>query len=138
MIEDTAAAVLVAHQRRDIGSCLCRWSELGRSHPEHQVRMLAAAGVLATGPTPARPADPEPDLGAHLDQLPRAELDRTELGAMPADLAGVLDTWLHTQHGVTSGAHCVGAFLDELAAAGYQVTATPGPTFEDLLPPATD
>lgn len=53
---------------------------------------------------------------AHLDRARRGDLVGT-----PAVLAGVLDTWLHTQHGVTSGAHCVGAFLDELAAAGLAV-----------------
>ncbi len=46
-VDDTAAAVLVAHQRRDIRSCLCGWSELGRCHARHQVAMLRAAGVLA-------------------------------------------------------------------------------------------
>jgi hypothetical protein len=38
-----AEAILTAHQRRDISSCLCGWSELGRSHPEHQVAMLRNA-----------------------------------------------------------------------------------------------
>lgn len=47
---ETATAILVAHQRRDIGSCLCGWAELGRSHPGHQVQMLAGAGVLAVAP----------------------------------------------------------------------------------------
>ena len=45
-VAETAQAILVAHQRRDIGSCLCGWADLGRSHPGHQVQMLAAAGVL--------------------------------------------------------------------------------------------
>ena len=78
------------------------------------------------------------DLGEHLDRLPRAELAETELGPMPYDLAQVLDTWLHTQHGMISGRHCVGAFLDELAAAGYRVTPIEAPAFEQLLPPSTD
>ncbi len=43
-----AAAVLVAHQRRDIGSCLCGWSELGKSHAEHVAAVLEAAGALRT------------------------------------------------------------------------------------------
>ena len=47
----TAEAVLVAHQRRDIGSCLCGWAQLGKSHPRHQVAMLREAGVLAAEPT---------------------------------------------------------------------------------------
>lgn len=46
-VADIAEAIMVAHQRRDIRSCLCGWSELGRSHARHQVRMLAEAGVLA-------------------------------------------------------------------------------------------
>lgn len=41
-----AEAILIAHQRRDIGSCLCGWSELGKSHAGHQVQMLSDAGVL--------------------------------------------------------------------------------------------
>jgi len=27
--------VLVSHQRKDIGGCICGWSRLGLSHPEH-------------------------------------------------------------------------------------------------------
>lgn len=34
--------VLVAHQRKDIGSCICGWSELGKSFPEHQAKMILA------------------------------------------------------------------------------------------------
>lgn len=41
-----AEAVLIAHQRLDVGSCLCGWAELGKSHAGHQVAMLSAAGVL--------------------------------------------------------------------------------------------
>lgn len=78
------------------------------------------------------------DLGEYLDSLPRAGLAETELGRMPYDLAQVLDGWLHTQHGVTSGAHCAGAFLDELAAAGYRVTPIEAPPFEELLPASVD
>lgn len=37
---DRAVDVLVAHQRRDIGGCLCGWSDLGKSHPEHVIAML--------------------------------------------------------------------------------------------------
>jgi hypothetical protein len=36
--------VLMAHQRQNSSSCLCGWSELGKSHPAHQAAMLAAAG----------------------------------------------------------------------------------------------
>ncbi|GIF14789.1 hypothetical protein Ate01nite_48210 [Actinoplanes teichomyceticus] len=45
-VDQVAEEVLVAHQRRDFGSCLCGWAELGRSHPRHQVAMLRDAGVL--------------------------------------------------------------------------------------------
>lgn len=44
--DETAKAVLTAHQRRDFGSCLCGWDELGKSHPGHQVAMLREAGLL--------------------------------------------------------------------------------------------
>jgi hypothetical protein len=74
-----------------------------------------------------------------LDSLPRSELGETELGDMPYDVAKVLDIWLHEQHGVMSSHHGVGAFLDELAAAGYRVTAIdPGPPIEELLPASVD
>ena len=46
-VGEAAEAILVAHQRRDIRSCLCGWSELGRSHPRHQVAMLREAGLIA-------------------------------------------------------------------------------------------
>lgn len=54
--ERLAAAVLVAHQRRDSASCLCGWSELGRSHADHVASVLAAAGALQTVPA-RRPGD---------------------------------------------------------------------------------
>jgi hypothetical protein len=38
------AEVLTAHQRQNSSSCLCGWSELGKSHPEHQAGVLSAAG----------------------------------------------------------------------------------------------
>jgi hypothetical protein len=44
--DETAEAVLVAHQRFDIGSCLCGWAELGKSHAGHQVAMLRRAQLL--------------------------------------------------------------------------------------------
>lgn len=44
--DETAQAILAAHQRRDFGSCLCGWSELGKSHPGHQVAMLREAALL--------------------------------------------------------------------------------------------
>ena len=42
-----AEAILISHQRRDVGSCLCGWAELGKSHAGHQVAMLRDAGLLA-------------------------------------------------------------------------------------------
>jgi hypothetical protein len=43
--EDAAERVLIAHQRRDIGSCLCGWGvdtgDLGRSHAAHVWEQLA-------------------------------------------------------------------------------------------------
>lgn len=41
-----AEAILIAHQRRDIGSCLCGWAELGKSHAAHQAAELREAGLL--------------------------------------------------------------------------------------------
>lgn len=77
----------------------------------------------------------EPDL----DDLRRDQLWETELGDLPGHVSQVLDEWLHTQHGVLSSSHGVGAFLDLLAAEGYRVTPIdPGPSFEQLLPAATD
>lgn len=48
---ELAEAILIAHQRHDVRSCLCGWAELGRSHARHQVAMLREAGVLAGGGT---------------------------------------------------------------------------------------
>ncbi len=47
-----AEAILISHQRRDVGSCLCGWSELGKSHAGHQAAELRAAGLLAPDSTP--------------------------------------------------------------------------------------
>lgn len=41
-----AEAILIAHQRRDVGSCLCGWAQLGRSHAGHQAAKLREAGLL--------------------------------------------------------------------------------------------
>lgn len=41
-----AEAILISHQRRDAGSCLCGWSELGKSHAGHQADKLREAGLL--------------------------------------------------------------------------------------------
>lgn len=43
---DRAAAILVLHQRRDAGTCLCGWGRLGALFPYHQADVLAAAGLL--------------------------------------------------------------------------------------------
>ena len=45
-IERDAEEILIYHQRRDITGCLCGWSELGKSHPGHQVQLLKEAGLL--------------------------------------------------------------------------------------------
>jgi hypothetical protein len=57
---------------------------------------------------------------------------------MPGVVADVLDDWLHDKHGVISSHHHVGSFLDRLAAAGYRVTKTGVPEFEELLPAPTE
>jgi hypothetical protein len=49
--DETAEAILIAHQRRDVRGCLCGWSELGKSHPRHQVAMLREAALLNDDPT---------------------------------------------------------------------------------------
>lgn len=49
-VDENAEAVLVAHQRISFQSCLCGWSELGRSHPRHQVAMLREAELLKHQP----------------------------------------------------------------------------------------
>jgi hypothetical protein len=42
--------ILIAHQRRDIGSCLCGWDKLGHSHAEHVAdEILSQLGVLFYG-----------------------------------------------------------------------------------------
>ena len=48
--DEAAVAILLAHLRRDITGCLCGWSELGKSHPRHQVAMLREAGLLVPQP----------------------------------------------------------------------------------------
>lgn len=45
-------ALLIAHQRRDVGSCLCGWDELGRSHAGHVAYTLDRAGLLAAEALP--------------------------------------------------------------------------------------
>ena len=67
----------------------------------------------------AREQDRDPD------DLTRAQL--AELPGPEPQVAEVLDEWLLRLHGVTSGTHGVGLFLDLLAAAGYRVTEIPKP-----------
>lgn len=55
--DETAAAILTAHQRRDIRGCVCGWSELGKSHPRHQVAMLREAGLLNDTPVASATID---------------------------------------------------------------------------------
>lgn len=43
MSDARAVQVLVDHQRRDAGSCICGWSKWGHSHSEHVWRMLKLA-----------------------------------------------------------------------------------------------
>lgn len=54
--DEIAEAILVAHQRHDIRGCLCGWSELGKSHPRHQVAMLREAGLLKDAPAENAPS----------------------------------------------------------------------------------
>jgi hypothetical protein len=42
---EAAGGVLVYHQRRDISSCMCGWSELGRSHAAHQAELALEAAA---------------------------------------------------------------------------------------------
>lgn len=46
---------------------------------------------------------------------------RGDLTGTAAALAHTLDDWLFTQHGVTSGSHNAGAFLELAAGYGLQV-----------------
>lgn len=50
-----AEAILIAHQRRDVGSCLCGWAELGKSYAGHQAAELRAAGLLVQDATDSTP-----------------------------------------------------------------------------------
>ncbi|GAA1281433.1 hypothetical protein [Saccharothrix xinjiangensis] len=52
----------------------------------------------------------------HLDRLRRAELPEDARA-----VADVLDDWRLRVHGLTSGSHNVGLFLDLLADEGYAV-----------------
>ena len=50
-------AILIAHQRQDTSSCLCGWSELGKSHPGHQAAMLHTEGFGLIEPVAAQLID---------------------------------------------------------------------------------
>lgn len=82
----TAEAVLVAHQRLDIRSCLCGWDELGKSHAAHQVAALAEAGLLADG-TEAATAQSVSVCSAHQERkrgCPRCEVPLSRLKELMA------------------------------------------------------
>jgi hypothetical protein len=49
-----AEAILISHQRHR-GGCLCGWSELGKSHPGHQVAKLREVGLLTQVETDTTP-----------------------------------------------------------------------------------
>jgi hypothetical protein len=51
---ERAGSLLIAHQRRDAGSCLCGWDEVGKSHAAHQADELARTGLLAAADHRAR------------------------------------------------------------------------------------
>lgn len=77
------------------------------------------------------PVDPpNPDL----DTVRRDDLG--EYDPMYPTLADVLDEWNLRLHGVSSGHHGIGLFLDLLAAEGYRVTPNPVPDVH--LPPPTE
>lgn len=66
-IELEIAEVLVEHQRHGNAACLCGWSILGKSHPDHQAAMLTPviAEAQATAlEDAAGPAEYELDLEA--------------------------------------------------------------------------
>jgi hypothetical protein len=44
--QGTPEAILIIHQRTDVGACACGWGELGSSHAGHQVDELRKAGLL--------------------------------------------------------------------------------------------
>jgi hypothetical protein len=58
-VDERTGALLTAHQRRDVGGCLCGWAELGKSHSGHQAEMLARAGLLAAARAPHHTRDAE-------------------------------------------------------------------------------
>jgi hypothetical protein len=93
-----------------------------------------------TNPTPGFPrwaGSEAHEVDPELDDLTRAQL--SEFGGAPPVVASVLDDWLARMHGILSGSHNAGLFLDLLAARGYRVTPIdPGPPFEQLLPPPKD
>lgn len=73
----------------------------------------------------------EDDDHADLDDLTRDEL--AERDGPGHAVATVLDEWLGRLHGITSGQHGAGLFLDLLAAEGYRVERADAPRLENLL-----
>jgi hypothetical protein len=47
LTDGLAQAVLLLHQRQDVGGCMCGWEQWGSSHTEHVVQALRQAGVLS-------------------------------------------------------------------------------------------
>jgi hypothetical protein len=81
----------------------------------------------------SNPEDYQPDP----DDLTRAQLAETD--PMWRAVADTLDEWLHRMHGITSGQHNAGVFLEWLALNGYEVVAkTALPSLAELLPVAVD
>lgn len=39
-VKEVIEQVLLTHQRKDIGGCICGWSRLGMSFPGHQAEMV--------------------------------------------------------------------------------------------------
>lgn len=73
---------------------------------------------------------PDPDL----DDVPRRELG--EINEMYPVVADALIDWISTWAGPSLSDHCIGTFLNYLAAEGYRVTAIdPGPCLHELLGP---
>lgn len=54
-ITDRVSYVLSAHQRFDVGGCLCGWNELGKSHPRHVADALNDVGLLTADEPKGRP-----------------------------------------------------------------------------------
>jgi hypothetical protein len=107
--DEAAEAILLAHLKRDIRGCMCGWSELGKSHPGHQVAMLREAALLNDAPVEegaarAGRAQQRPDLThlgrgavvAFLDDI-RERVDEIEGSRLQLGEACPRTVWVHTQ-----------------------------------------